>query len=86
MRNAEHCRATKLLLGLTPNKRLHSFMDSYSKTMGWGHRVKRHDYAFVQFATKLYGEEGGLEAALHIACDMGIVTISDVKLWAKLLR
>lgn len=85
MRNQEHCKATKVLLGLTPNPELHSFMDAYSKSMGWGHRAKRHDYAFIGFAIKLYGEEGGFEAALHIACDMGIVTVKDVRIWEKLL-
>lgn len=85
MRNQEHCRATRVLLGLNPNSELHTFMDAYSKSMGWGHRAKRHDYAFVEFAAKLYGEEGGLEAALHIACDMGMVTITDVRIWERLL-
>ena len=86
MRNQEHCRATKVLLGLIPKSELHTFMDAYSRSMGWGHRAKRHDCAFVHFAIKLYGEEGGLEAALHIACDMGVVTMTDVRIWEKLLR
>ena len=86
MRNAEHCRATRVLLGLSPRSELHSFMDAYSATMGWGHRAKRHDYAFVELARKLYGMEGGLEAALHIACDMGVVTIADVRIWEKLSK
>lgn len=85
MRNQEHCRATKVLLRLSPNRELHSFMDEYSKKMGWGHRAKRHDYAFVELAIKLYGQESGLEAALHIACDMGVVTMRDVRIWEKLL-
>lgn len=81
MRKHQHCRATKALLGLTPNPALHGLMDAYSKSMGWGHRAKRHDYAFVELMTKLYGEEGGLEAALHVACDMGLVTMADVRTW-----
>lgn len=85
MTNQEHCRATKVLLGLSPNSELHRFMDAYSKTMGWGHRAKRHDYAFVELAIKLYGQESGLEAALHVACDMGVVTMRDVRIWEKLL-
>ncbi len=86
MRNREHCKATKVLLGLTPNPKLHSLMDEYSKTMGWGHRAKRHDYAFVELAIKLYGVEGGLEAALHVACDMGVVTMVDVRIWETVSR
>lgn len=85
MRNKEHCRATRVLLGLTPNSELHSLMDAFSKSMGWGHRAKRHDWDFVEFAIKLYGEEGGLEAALHIACDMAVVTMADVRIWETLL-
>ena len=81
MRNEQHCRATRVLLGFRPNPELHALMDAYSKSMGWGHRAKRHDYAFVKFAGELYGERGRLEAALHIACDMGIVTMADVRLW-----
>jgi len=61
-------------------------MDAYSKTMGWGHRTRRHDYAFVQVVRNVYGEEGGLVAALHIACDIGLVTNADVALWEKLLE
>jgi len=61
-------------------------MDVYSKRMGWGHRAKRHDYAFVELATKLYGEGGGLEAALHVACDMGVVTMTDIRIWEKLSK
>jgi len=61
-------------------------MDAHSKRMGWGHRAKRHDYAFVELATKLYGEEGGLEAVLHVACDMGVVTMTDIRIWEKLSK
>ena len=60
-------------------------MDAFSKTMGWGHRTRRHDYAFVERVTRLYGEEGRLVAGLHIACDMGLVTNADVALWERLV-
>jgi hypothetical protein len=30
----------------------------------------------------MYGEEGGMEAVFHIACDMGLVTPDDTR-WAK---
>ena len=61
-------------------------MDAYAKKMGWGHRQKRHDYHAVQSIERRYGKERGLEAALHIACDMGLVTNADLNLWEKLLK
>lgn len=85
MRNEEHCRATRVLLGLSPHRELHRYMDAFSRTMAWGHRTQRHDYDFVERVTRLYGEEGGLVAALHIACDMGLVTNADVALWERIV-
>ena len=85
MRNQEHCQATKSLLGLSPHRELHAYMDAFSKTMAWGHRMRRHDYAFVQLVTNIYGQEGRLVAGLHIACDMGLVTNADVAVWERLV-
>ncbi len=86
MRNEEHCRATRILLGISPNKKIHRHMHAYAKKMRSGHRQKRHDYHAVESMEKRYGKGRGLEAALHIACEMGLVTNADVNLWEKLLK
>jgi len=76
--NRDHCRAVRLLLGQKPNPSLHSFMDDFSKQLGWGHRLLRHNIDMVRMAGELYGEEGEREATFHIACDMGWITSQDV--------
>ena len=53
-------------------------MDDFSKQLGWGHRLLRHNADMIQTAGELYGKEGGREASLHIACDMGLITIGDL--------
>ena len=78
MNNRNHCRAVRLLLKQKPHPPLHSFMDAFSKEYGWGHRVFRHNADMMDFAKKHYGNEGEREVALHIACDMGIVTLEDI--------
>ena len=78
MNNKDHCRAVRLLLKQKPHPSLHSFMDAYSKEYGWGHRLLRHNAKMFEFAKEVYGDEGEREAAFHIACDMGIVTLEDI--------
>ena len=85
MNNQQHCQATKLLLGMTPHPGLHAFMDEYARHLGRGHRLLRHNLETVEFAGTTYGEEGALEAVFHIACDMGLVTLEDLR-WARHLR
>lgn len=86
MKNKEHCKATEILLGIKPNKLIHTLMDVYSKTMGWGHRVKRHDYKMIEAMCVIFGKDARFEVALHIACDFGVVTNDDVKLWKALTK
>lgn len=81
MTNKEHCKATEVILGLKPHLEMHLFMDGFYQSMGWGHRTRRHDYKIINTMTDLYGEDGGLEAAFHIACDLNLVTRDDLKLW-----
>ena len=69
------------MLGLPSHLEMHLFMDGFHRRMGWGHRAKRHDYKIISTMDNLYGFEGGLESALHIACDLGLVTKNDLKLW-----
>ena len=81
MTNREHCKATEVMLGLDPHAEMHQFMDGFFKNRGWGHRARRHDYKIVTFMGDLYGEEAGLEAAFHIACDLKMVTPDELKIW-----
>ena len=81
MTNREHCKATEVMLGLKPHMEMHQFMDGFYKSMGWGHRAKRHDHKITNFMADLYGEDGKLEAAFHIACDLKLVTTDDLKVW-----
>jgi hypothetical protein len=81
MTNKEHCKATEVMLGLKSHMEMHQFMDGFYKSMGWGHRAKRHDYKIIGFMADLYGEQGGLEAAFHIMCDLRLVTTDDLKVW-----
>jgi len=53
-------------------------MDDFSKQLGWGHRLLRHNAGMIQMARELYGEEGEREATFHIACDMGLITNEDL--------
>lgn len=78
MNNHDHCRAVRVLLGQAPHAGLHAFMDDYSKQLGWGHRLLRHNFNMIELAEDTYGPDGGREVALHIACDMGIITNGDV--------
>lgn len=73
------------MLGLEPHRALHAFMDEYSRELIGAHQILRHNSKTLEFARELYGEEGELEAALHIACDMRVVTVDDIQ-WAKTLR
>ena len=78
MNNKDHCKAVRLLLGQKPHPSLHSFMDDFSKQLGWGHRLLRHNADMVHMAGELYGVVGEREATFHIACDMGVVTSQDL--------
>lgn len=82
MNSREHVQATRLLLGLKPHPGLHAFMDEYSRELGRGHRLLRHNLETIEYARKIYGYEGALEATFHIACDMGLVTTEDIR-WAR---
>ena len=77
MNNKEHCKAVRLLLGQKPNPPLHAFMDDFSKQLGWGHRLLRHNFTMIEMVKDIYGEDGALEVAFHIACDMGVITKKD---------
>lgn len=78
MNNRDHCRAVRLLLGQKPHPSLHSFMDDFSKQLGWGHRLLRHNADMIRMAGELYDEAGEREATFHIACDMGVITSQDL--------
>jgi len=65
-------------LGQKPHPSLHSFMDDFSKQLGWGHRLLRHNADMIIKAGELYGEDGEREATFHIACDMGWITSEDL--------
>lgn len=82
MNNKQHCDATRLLLGIKPHPGLHAFMDEHAWELGRGHRLLRHNLETVEYARRMYGEDGGMEAVFHIACDMGLVTPEDTQ-WAK---
>lgn len=82
MNKKQHCEATKLLLGIDPHPSFHAFMDEYAWELGRGHRLLRHNLDTIEYARSIYGEMGALEATFHIACDMGLVTIEDIR-WAK---
>lgn len=84
MTNREHCAATKLFLGLEPRKEMHSFMDGYSRSAGWSPKRGRLDFKIAKFMEELYGPDGGLEAALHTACDLKVVTKRDVEIWKQI--
>ena len=70
-------------MGQKSHSYLHSFMDDFSKQLGWGHRLLRHNADMIRMAGDLYGEGGEREASFHIACDMGMVTPSDLK-WGQI--
>jgi hypothetical protein len=53
-------------------------MDDFSKELGWGHRLLRHNTQMMEFAEEVYGDDGGREVALHIACDMKLITGKDL--------
>ena len=85
MTNKDHCKATEVMLGLKSHMEMHQFMDGYYRSMGWAHRAKRHDYKIVDTMSDLYGEDAGMEAAFHIACDLKLVTTDDLKIWQKVI-
>ena len=60
-------------------------MDGYTHGMGWSPKKGRRDYKIAKFMEDLYGEEAALEASLHIACDLKLITVQDVKLWAGII-
>jgi hypothetical protein len=60
---------------------MHSFMDGYSRSAGWSPKRGRLDFKIASFMEELYGLEGGLEAALHTACDLKLITKRDVDIW-----
>lgn len=81
MTNRDHCKATEVMLGLKSHMEIHQFMDGFYKNMGWGHRAKRHDCKILNFMSDLYGEEAELESAFHIACDLRLVTVDEMRIW-----
>lgn len=85
MTSKEHCKATEVMLGLKPHPEMHQFIDGFYKSMGWGHRSKRHDYKIIDLMTDLYGDDAGLEAAFHIVCDLKLVTVDDLKIWRGII-
>lgn len=85
MNNREHCRVTQILLGMEPHPELHRFMDGYTLGLGWSPRKGRRDYKIARFMEDLYGEEAGLEATLHIACDLKVITRQDLEVWTGVL-
>lgn len=68
----------RLLLKQKPHAGLHAYMDEFSKQLGWGHRLLRHNARMMEFAKEVYGDDGEREAAFHIACDMEVVTKNDL--------
>jgi hypothetical protein len=65
-------------LGQKPHSSLHSYMDDFSKQLGWGHRLLRHNADMIRMAGEVYDEDGEREATFHIACDMGLITGQDL--------
>ena len=61
-------------------------MDAPAKYLMGAHHIVLHDAEAVHLASQLFGPEAGLAAALHIALDMGMVTMADVRSWEQVLR
>ena len=61
-------------------------MDGYSRSAGWSPKRGRLDFKIARFMDELYGQEGALEAGLHIACDLKLITKRDVELWRSVVR
>ena len=81
----EHSRASRVLLGRS-YPAVDAMMDSPSKYLYGAHHIVLHDMAAVRIAIRLWGEEAGLAATLHIALDMGMLTMADVKSWEQVRR
>lgn len=69
-------------MGMRPHPGLHAFMDEYRSELGRGHRLLRHNLEMIEHARRTYGDEGALEVAFHIACDVGLVTTEYIR-WAS---
>jgi len=81
----DHLRADRVLLGKA-HPAVHAMMDGPAKYLYGAHHMAFHDSATVVNVRRQLGEEAGLAAALHIALDMGVVTMVDVRVWAIVCR
>ncbi len=66
-----HCEETEKALGKTYAE-VHLWLDEFflDKTLGAMHRRKRHHEHGIQEVIKLFGEEAGIAARMHILTDL----------------
>jgi len=72
MNRTQHMKADMLLLGYT-NEGVHALIDIFVKYLGAGHRVVRHNYDYVVEIERLFGNDCGRIALLHILIDSDII-------------
>lgn len=78
----QHSRAAKVLLG-RPYPGVDAMMDAPSKYLFGAHHIVLHDMPTVRLVIQQFGQEAGLAATLHIALDMGMLTMEDVRSWER---
>jgi hypothetical protein len=66
-----HCEETEKALG-KPYREVHMWLDEFflSKEYGARHRRLRHHEKGIQEVIKLFGEEAGVAARMHIITDL----------------
>lgn len=66
-----HCAETERALG-KPYAEVHRWLDEFhiDKSLGARHRRKRHHEQGIKEAIKLFGEEAGIAARMHIITDL----------------
>lgn len=68
MRFDDHCNECTEKLG-KPFDEVHHWLDEFAKTEGWTHRKHRHHKEGVDEAKKLFGEDAGKAAEMHVRLD-----------------
>ena len=66
-----HCEEAEKILG-KPYREVHMWLDEFffDKAYGARHRRKRHHEQGVQEVVRLFGEEAGISARMHIVTDL----------------
>ena len=75
-RRSEHVKAAKVLLGMG-DPLIHQIMDAAIIRLGPRHRYWTHNMEFIKSIETLFGEEGKLEAVLHLLQDWDVITKED---------